>query len=46
LPAAVFRRLFNKIGKESEFGYENAGFYELNGPKAPNDGGIPVSSVT
>lgn len=34
-----------KIGKESQFGYENTGFYELNGSKVPNDGGIPVSSV-
>jgi hypothetical protein len=34
-----------RIGKESQFGYENTGFYELNGSKVPNDGGILVSSV-
>jgi hypothetical protein len=34
-----------RIGKESQFGYENTGFHDLNSSKTPNDGGIPVSSV-
>jgi pimeloyl-ACP methyl ester carboxylesterase len=44
-PQQLSENYLSRIGKPGDFGYENAGFFELNGTKVPNDGGVPVSSV-
>lgn len=44
-PQQFSQNFLYRVGKPTDFGYENAGFYQLNGTKVPNDGGIPVYSV-
>jgi hypothetical protein len=44
-PQQFSQNFLYRIDKPTDFGYENAGFYQLNGTKVPNDGGITVSSV-
>jgi hypothetical protein len=37
-PQQFSQNFLYRIGKPTDFGYENAGFYQLNGTKGPNDG--------